>query len=621
VLLRALAHIAMVASGPGDGARWRDAELVPRTVAIFRPDSAAPLAWELKLETAGRSQGYLVVGSDPGEPPVLSFRTDGASPAEYLVESATAAGQNVARLHQIDALNLMGEDAAGNLVAAFPGRMFALDTSVAGTVSLTEGTAADWPALKASYGVASSAWRQVQTDGFASTWVQEDKVRGDRQSSFPDTLVAPILTATQPVPVRNFVTHSFYGGQEISCQNDLAASPYPTDLDGLTPLWNQIGGDFIHYGNSPTVQCSSGCTPMAMAIILGWMDRMGQWGRNEGWSRPDLRRAFFRYTSPIAPEQLVWDQPDSLYHYRDNAPWSWTGQSQTEPGPGTTPAMDMRRFLTELSFANGTHCHGQSGETYWPNINRMQSFLASHRIPALMHTGSSPFGESGFRDDVIAALRDYGSPGAIHIGDWSGHTVVVNAHQQCDRFQDDGTGTYVLAETYPHYFYVNYGWGSKNANRWLAIGNLMMSTTFRPTSWMGLKVQHTGFYLGGGTALGSPATQRSRPVAYQWLDLSTVVTMEPAGQDGSQYVKGLVNGFCLNTGLSTAAGTGAGFYPCVSADWQRWKPYLFEDGTFSLYHPWSGRCLGVQWGRTDEGAGFELEDCSGAASQRFDIYY
>jgi hypothetical protein len=329
--------------------------------------------------------------------------------------------------------------------------------------------------------------------------------------------------------------------------------------------------------------------------------------------------AFFRYGEILSFDMLSFDLKNDVampYRVAAPAPNAFLGGSTIEPGPATAPAMDFRRFLTEMSYDVGTGCSGTEGNTFWPNINGFQHFIDRHHLPITFHTGSNPFGESGFRDDVIHTLQTTGAPGVIHTGFWSGHSEVVNAHYQCF-VRDKSNGD--VKWRGDHYFYLNAGWGGAH-DRWEAIGNLMMSTTFTPNAIGLLRPKHAPSMC-LSTNAGDLGAANQVACIDQTLSLDGF--RYEAQIDGSFELVHVASGKCLTidpqlAGFVTPNGTNVYQTTCTGANEQRWMITPNGDLSFSISPKIDGTmCLDVAGISTSPGARAWLWSCWGGDNQRW----
>jgi hypothetical protein len=601
---RAIFHIATAARNLPDAAEWRDANIHTRGVWLYRPDLTAPAYLEVKLSKKNKNLGYVLLSTAAHDAPIVAFQTEGLTVSEQLIEIAAAKGKKVAKIWRLDTAYHVAEDDQGEAAAAFHNEtLVPIIDQDAGTPSLVAGSLDKWKSSKAGYAAAAKLYWAVETKGQEPLWKADAALVGVRASLDLDLFAGP----DPALPLHRFNTIDAEG---TFCEHRQALTPLAGETDvnlvrvnDLTPLWNQMG-DFRH-PSDPSRRCASGCTVTAAAIILGWMDRLAAYAVTDTWSRPDLSRAFFRYTTPVSVERLPFSllAPPlaSTYDNTAVAPWGWLGGDMDEPGPGTTAAMDMRRLLTEISGSMGTYCDGDSGNTHWGGVGGFEDFIKMHRLPIFMSTGSNPFGESGFRDNVIAQLGLHGTPGFIHTGGWSGHTEVVNAHYRCH-------------SDYVDYFYLNSGWGGGN-NRWVAVGNLMMSTTFTVADTAEIRVSHSGQSLAmgpavdggealvqtvpGGTRLAPPYVLKADGGGRFTIVSSTDKCLEGVQGDGDRWA--VVHAECSASGN------------------QRWHFLANRDGSFRIRFRGFDRCLQVADGDVTAEARLDLGPCTGATYQNFEV--
>jgi hypothetical protein len=618
VIKAAQNHLHMVAAGVTGGEAWRGAELAPFAVPLQRPDVQGPAYYELKIVRGADSLGFMVVSTGRHDVPVPEFKTTGATKAEQLV--ASTAG-NVHALYRLDSSTFVAEDARGEIVEASSPQIPIAPTGPDGRTGLVAmGPWTGWQTLKHDF-----------ARGFARD-IESLRVQSAGQWDALRALPAP--TVLDPnVTARTWTDVYDQGATTYECENNLAGpNSGTTNVNDLTPKWNQLYSGFRHLvSNDPNALCASGCTPTAAAEILGWMDRQSRASDSGVWSRPEMGRAFFRYKQAIAINNLpfvdygyrapyvplyagaIVQPPVAVYDYSAEPKDTWVAD-EAEANV-MNESQDMRRLLTELSMAMRTYCNGFTGSTQWGPIAGLQRFFDDHRIPVNVSTGSNPFGEPAFRDNIINSLRSTGAPGFIHTGDWNGHTEVVNAHSQC-RIRDKATGQ--ITWTGYNYFYTNKGWGNGNFDGWIAVGNLMSSTTFTPKSpWVKLQTRYSmkcadvpggavvpGMQLQQYTCNGGP-NQR-------WI-------FQP-NSDGTYMVRNLATQMCLDVSYaSTANNAAVGQYYCVNSSNQRWRAEIRPDGKWLLRSQASSKCLEAINFATNDGAPLGQYTCDGAASQVWDL--
>ncbi len=602
VVLRAIDHLVTFAAGASGTNALASAALESSALPLYRPDVTGPAYYELKLTRDGGSAGYLIVSTGVHDAPVVELREDGPTPSERLFEAAGAA--TIARIVRLDGEHQVAEDATGNaVVASRPWVLIGRSSAAGGPPQLeTSETLSDWASGKTAWIAASSDGRRHLNDAFAPLWTNDAQRDTVRNGS-----IDPLLLASVPrVQLSSWIETSLTPtGETSECQFDFAVSPVSTPVNNLTPLWNQQS-NFQHATQPLGTKCASGCGATAYAIVLGWMDRMASVPNGSAWALPQYRRATFRHRSPgpllATYAQRAYDESASL-------PWGWVGDSVIEPGPATSAAMDMRRFLTEISTDIGTFCRGNSGTTTWGAMGQFQTFLGRHRLNVQFHNGNNPFGEPGFRDDVIDSLRTTGAPGVINIYGIDGHYVVVNGHQRCRN--KNRTNGQVTADFGP-WLYLNMGW-SGSQNHWEPIGNLMMSATFRPVPAVMLQATHSAKLVGRGSGDRLWQLGITSPTP---LDTLLHGYREHPLPDGSLVLENL--GQCL-TADGSYEGATISHQPCAIWASQHWR-FISNgaDNFFQVKSMSANRCLEVTGGSFQE-APMRLATCSGAASQKLDL--
>lgn len=624
VLAAAYNHLHMVAAGMtgGGGDRWSQAELVPYAIALFRPDIDGPAYYELKVVRGSDSVGFIVVATGDHDTPVPEFTTSGTTKVEQLVARAK---YGIRTLYRLDSAVLVGEDASGEIIEASS----PLIPIVPASDQLRDGPIAMGP---------WSGWQGLKRD-FKRGFIRD--IDALRAHSIEQWRALGELGATtghdRSAIARTWTNVTDQGATTYECENNWAGPNFgSSDENALTAKWDQFAS-FRHILSNPSVSCYSGCTPTAAAIILGWIDDQSRRWDSGPWSRPEMGRAFFRYKQAITIDNLPFINygyrapylpvppgvtllpPVAVYDYAAASYPGWVTPPMTieEPEvPGSlTPAADMRRLLSELSMAMGTYCMGGTGNTQWGSIGGLQRFFDDHRIPVQVSTGSNPFGEPAFRENIINALRSTGAPGFIHTGGWSGHTEVVNAHLQC-RVRDKASGQVIWNG--PTYFYTNKGWGGGNVDGWISVGNLMSATTFWPKSpWVKLVTRYSGKCAdvpGGAQVPGAQLQQYSCHGGpnQRWAFMPN--------SDGSYLIRNLATNMCLDvSGNAITDNAAVGQWPCHGQPNQRWRAEIRSDGRFLLRALSSSKCLEALNFATNDGAPLGQYGCDGAASQLWDL--
>jgi Ricin-type beta-trefoil lectin domain len=609
-------HLHMVAAGMATGEVWRGAELAPFAIALHRPDIEGPAYYELKVVRGSDSLGFIVVATGGHDTPVPEFKTDGPTKAEALVARANGKAHT---LYRLDGAVLVAEGASGEIAdATWPQIPIvpASDAKREGPVEM--GSWAGWKTLKRDF-----------TSGF------EREIESQRKQSVEHWNALRSLRAATgaddqngDVVARTWTDVYDQGPTTYECENNWAGPNAGSgDPNALTAKWDQLSGFRHILSGTPAAQCYSGCTPTGAAIVLAWIDEQSRRWDSGAWSRPEMGRAFFRYKQAVPIDHLPFVnygyrapylpgapflQPANVYDYSAQPSSSFVAYDGEQPGV-LNPSQDMRRYLTEIGMSMGTHCQGSSGNTHWNAIAGLQRFFDDHRIPVNVSTGSNPWGEPAFRDNIINALRSTGAPGFIHTGGWSGHTEVVNAHAQC-RVRDKATGQ--VTWTGPSYFYTNKGWGGGNIDGWISVGNLMSSTTFSPKSaFVKLVPAHSGRCAevpGGFPGVGLPMQQSScsgNP-NQRWNFIPQT--------DGSYLIRNMQTSMCLDTRGTNDNGIVDQWY-CFGEPNQRWRAEIRPDGKFLLRSAFSNKCLEVLNASTGIGATIGQYYCDGVSSQVWDL--
>jgi hypothetical protein len=617
-------HLHMVTAGLQGGDAWQDAELAPYAVPLSRPDVDGPAYYELKVVRNADSLGFIVVSTGDHDVPIPEFTTRGATKAEALVARA---GGRARALYRLDSAVLVAEDASGEIADAswpqIPSVPAASSEPRTGPVAMGPWTG--WKALKRDFARGFSREIAALRTQSAKDW---DALRALRPASSLDPNVV----------ARSWTDVYDQGVTQYECENNWAGPYYGTgNVNDLTAKWDQLNSARHIVSGSPSAMCASGCTPTAAAIILAWMDDQSRRWDSGIWSRPEMGRAFFRYKQPISIDNLPFINygyrapyvaqppgtplraPADVYDYAAQPSQTWVtpdGESdEPETASSMTASQDMRRFLAELSMSMRTYCDGGTGNTQWGTIAGLQRFFDDHRIPVQVSTGSNPFGEPAFRENIITSLRNTGAPGFIHTGGWSGHTEVVNAHLQC-RVRDKASGQITWNSS--AYFYTNKGWGDGNVDGWISVGNLMSSTTFTPKSpWVKLQTQYSG------KCADVPASSATLGLQMQQYSCHGGPNQRwyfMPGSDGSYLIRNMATNLCLDVSNNNTANNGpVGQYTCHGQTNQRWRAELRPDGKFLLRSVSSNKCLeAINFAQYD-GAPLGQYNCDGASSQVWDL--
>jgi hypothetical protein len=259
---------------------------------LFRPDLGRVAYYDVRLDTNGKTTGYVILASGPHDAPVVQWSITAESPVADVQNEVARAGVSVAKYYFLDQLTFAAEDPSGQLVAW-------RGDHVPGTSTQRRPGQKEWLALK---------------KGFSRTYKMRLKSIGG--------IVTDLWDSANDCP-KSWTTHIVGNG----------------DAD-------QLWLDQMDAGDSPNDSgCWSGCGATAWTMLFGWADTRA----NAGEARWATSGKLYKTLADAMPSDMTDDTVRDMM-------WTIRGHLDTAciDGSGLTRPDEMDRSQEYLDDHDST---------------------------------------------------------------------------------------------------------------------------------------------------------------------------------------------------------------------------------------------------------------------------